>query len=408
MAAKQPKSLTKKKFTELGAFYRRMLLERVMPFWETHTRDADFGGYHTGLDMAGNITNPNKYIWAQARQLWMFSALYNRVDKRPHWLDLARHGREFIVKYAYAGNGRWNYKLDRAGNVKKGTISIATDLFALSGLVEHMRASGSEQDMPLIRATWDTACRNMRDPEFKDVWHGTWNPLFKGMPMLIIHLCGQMEPLLGAEATRPVQKEALRQMLHVFSKDECGATFEKLSRKDDSVVDTPEGRALNPGHALEALWFVMDEARRQGDAETLKRAIKVAEYSWERGHDAEHGGIFCYVDYKGATPPAKMAYHKHTDMAWDDKCWWVHSESLVTFGMAAVLGKSEVWMQRFMDLHGYCWKNFYAPEYGTWYPTLYRDGRPKIQDHGQAWDGAYHLPRAMMMLMLLFEGAAAK
>ena len=95
----------------LAKFYRERLLEDVMPFWEPRTRDEECGGYFTCFDRAGALTDRTKYIWFQGRQLYMFSALYNRVERRPEWLDLARHGRDFIVKHAYAGNGRWVWRI---------------------------------------------------------------------------------------------------------------------------------------------------------------------------------------------------------------------------------------------------------------------------------------------------------
>jgi N-acylglucosamine 2-epimerase len=406
MKEKSGKGFSAARLAELGAFYRKHLLEVVMPFWEARTRDGGYGGYLTGLDMAGNVTNPNKYMWTHGRQLWMFSALYNRVEKRQSWLDLARWGRDFIVKHAYAGNGRWHYKLDRAGNMKKGTISGGTDQFILSGLCEYAVATGSDEDLTLIRDTFDASERNSHDPNFKDVYHGTWDPDFKGRPMLSVHVCGLAEPILGPERVRPWMKEAIHDILYTFSLDEYKANFEQLTR-DGRVVDHPRVRTLNPGHTLEALWFCMDESRRLGDSSIIPRAVEVADWTWNRGHDDEYGGLFAYVDLYGGAP-AQMAYHKHTDQLWDDKSWWVHCESLVTLAIAALETGDPKWAQRFEEQHEYCQKHFYAPQYSEWYPSLWRDGRPKIQDHGQAWKCAYHLPRALLMLMLRFEEAAKK
>jgi len=165
--------LEKVKLDELACFYHRHLLKDVMPFWEVRTQDDECGGYLTCFDRAGNLTDTDKYVWFQARQLWMFSALYNQVEPRPEWLDLAKCGRNFIVGYAYAGQGRWNYHLDRKGKVKQGTISIFTDHFVLSGLCEYALASGSDKDYSLIKDTYDAIEQNVHDRNFKDIFHGT-------------------------------------------------------------------------------------------------------------------------------------------------------------------------------------------------------------------------------------------
>ena len=99
--------------TDLESLYRQQLLEGVIPFWEVRTADREQGGYLTCFDRTGNLTDDDKYIWFQGRQLYMFSALYRQVEKRPLWLELAQHGRNFIVAHAYAGGGRWHYQLDR-------------------------------------------------------------------------------------------------------------------------------------------------------------------------------------------------------------------------------------------------------------------------------------------------------
>jgi N-acylglucosamine 2-epimerase len=88
---------------------------------------------------------------------------------------------------------------------------------------------------------------------------------------------------------------------------------------------------------------------------------------------------------------------------WHDKVWWVHSEALYALVLAAVHKDSPEWFNRFIDLHDWCQKFFYDPEYGDWYSEVYRDGKPKNTDKGSMWKAAYHLPRALLKTMLLFE-----
>ena len=94
---------------------------------------------------------------------------------------------------------------------------------------------------------------------------------------------------------------------------------------------------------------------------------------------------------------------KETGTLWHDKIWWVHSEALYALALAALESNDEKYFARFLDLHGWCQNNFYDPEYGEWYSSLYRDGRTKETDKGSVWKAAYHLPRALMMTMKLFE-----
>lgn len=50
-------------------------------------------------------------------------------------------------------------------------------------------------------------------------------------------------------------------------------------------VDCFEGRLLNPGHAIEAMWFIMDLGKRLKKPEIIEKAnsimLKTLEYGWD-------------------------------------------------------------------------------------------------------------------------------
>lgn len=385
----------------LASFYCRHLLDNVMAFWEYRTHDRECGGYLTCFDRVGNLTNDDKYIWFQGRQLWTFSALHNQLQPRDSWLELARIGRDFLVKHAYAGGGRWNYQLDRAGRLKRGTISIYTDLFVLGGLCEYSVAAGCRDDLPLVEATFDAIEQNVYDPQFKDLFHGSWHPQLKrhGVCMIALGKAAIARKVLGDDRTRPLIDHCLHEILHVFANDSHRALFESVAH-DGSIVDSDEGRVLNPGHALESMWFCMEEGLYRNDWCIVDRAIEIIDWMYERGHDQEHGGIVAFVDASGAIP-MQMDWHKQTNLQWHDKVWWVHSEALYALALAAVCsGRSDMW-ERFLQLHDWCQEYFHDRQFGEWYPELYRDGRPKQTDKGTPWKAAYHLPRALLKVLLL-------
>lgn len=103
-------------FKQLAEQYKEELLDRVLPFWLEHSQDAEFGGYFTCLNRDGSVFDTDKFIWLQGREVWLFSMLYNKVEKRQEWLDCAIHGGEFLKKYGHDGNYNWYFSLDRQGN----------------------------------------------------------------------------------------------------------------------------------------------------------------------------------------------------------------------------------------------------------------------------------------------------
>ena len=88
-------------FNELAQQNKTELLEGVLPFWLEHSQDTAYGGYFTCLDRDGSVYDTDKFIWLQGREVWMFSMLCNKVERRPEWLACAVQGAEFLKKYGH-------------------------------------------------------------------------------------------------------------------------------------------------------------------------------------------------------------------------------------------------------------------------------------------------------------------
>jgi N-acylglucosamine 2-epimerase len=198
----------------------------------------------------------------------------------------------------------------------------------------------------------------------------------------------------------------LERVLHIFAKNERQVLFEMVGR-DGGLVDTPEGSTINPGHALGSMWLCLHEARQRRDQSSVDRFVQICEWMTEKGFDQERGGILAFVDPEGEEPCVPQVI-RGFGQTWDTKIWWVHAESLYTLALAAQLGQRDDLWQAFHHLHDYCRRCFYDPEYGEWYTYLYRDGTVKVGDKGSMIKSAFHIPRALMHLALLFQEAASE
>ena len=58
-------------------------MDSVLPFWLEHSQDKQYGGYFTCLERDGSVYDTDKFIWLQGREVWLFSMLYNKVEKTP-------------------------------------------------------------------------------------------------------------------------------------------------------------------------------------------------------------------------------------------------------------------------------------------------------------------------------------
>lgn len=388
-------------------FNKNYLLNGIMPFWEKRTKDIECGGYFTCFDRAGNLTDTNKYIWFQGRQIWTFSALYNKfLDKK--WVDLAKEGRDFVVQHAYAGEGRWNYQLDQKGKVKIGTNSIFTDLFILSGLAEYALATKNDQDNKLIKDTFLAIEKNIHDPNFQDIYHNAWNPKYKrhGLYMITLIVAPIVAKVLGEEIARPLIDHCLENILYVFAKDDYETLFEAVGQKGE-YMDDDEGHITYPGHTFEACWAAIYEGRRRKDQSIIDRALKIFDWAYRWGHDTEYGGTFSYIDVKNKSPK-QFDWNKETNMSWSDKNFWVNAETLAVTSTAFAETKDLNIFSKYQETSDWTYKHFFDETYGEWYAELYRDGTIKLSDKGTIWKAAYHVPRGILLSMQAFEDLLKK
>jgi len=395
--------MTKVEVQQLHEFYRKYLLEDIVPFWASRTEDDEFGGYFHHFDRQGQLGCRDKNMWVQGRQLQFFSDLYLQLEKRPQWLTLARSGRDFIVEHGYAGDGRWFYLLNQNGIVKDSHLSFPTDAFILAGLSAYAIASESDQDKKLIETTYDCFEKNFYDKSFNEHYHFSLDPYYKwhGTHMITLYVSILVEPVLGSARTKPLVDYCLDQVLHVFAKDEHRVLFEAVGQ-DGHFKDDPIGRMINPGHIFESMWFCMEEGVRRNDHAVIDRSAEVISWVYPISIDKDYGGVYNILDCSGSKP-LYYENQKRAGELWDEKVWWAHSETLYALLLAAFETEKEKYFQWFNDLHEWSFKHFSDTEYGEWYAYLNRDGSVRIPDKGNWIKSAFHIPRDMLKIVGLLE-----
>lgn len=162
--------MTQKRIQELLTIYEQMFLQDVIPFWMKHSKDEKHGGYLSCLDRDGSVYHRDKYVWVQGRMVWMFSALYTRIETRPEWLAMATHGVEFLLKHCRDEKGHFYFHVTEDGADVDGTISIYSDFFAIYGLAEYARASGDKSSLEVAQETYWSVLRRIRDRNFQSYY----------------------------------------------------------------------------------------------------------------------------------------------------------------------------------------------------------------------------------------------
>ncbi len=367
--------------------YRDELLLNVLPFWEDHSIDVQHGGYFTCLLQKGEVYDSDKFIWLQARQVWTFAKMYNQVEPKSTWLHIARHGADFLEKHGRAPNGDWYFSLDQKGQPLIQPYNIFSDCFAAMAFGQLFEATGEERYARIAKTTFARILERQDNPK------GAYNKHFSGtrplrnfaLPMILCNLSLELEALLPVELVDRTIRQCLHDVMEVFYKPERGFILENV-RPDGSTSDSFDGRLLNPGHGIEAMWFIMDLGKRLDDHSIIERAtaitLETLDYAW----DEKYGGIFYFLDAQG---------HPPQQLEWDQKLWWVHLETLVALLKGYQYTGAHICWQQFEKVHQYTWKNFRDPEY-EWYGYLNRRGEVLLPLKGGKWKGCFHVPRGLL------------
>lgn len=382
-------------FGKLAEQYKSELLVRVLPFWLEKSQDKVHGGYYTCLDREGNVFDRDKFIWLQGREIWMFSMLYNKVEKRREWLDCAVQGAEFMKKFGHDGNLNWYFALTEEGKPLVEPYNIFSYTFATMAFGQLSMATGNAEYAEIARKTFDIILSKVANPKGK--WNkavpGTRNMKSFALPMILCNLALEIEPLLDEEFLAKTIDTCIHEVMDVFYRPELGLIVEHVSSEGE-LVDNFDGRCLNPGHAIEAMWFIMDLGVRLNRKDLIERAVSIALKEVEYGWDNEFGGIFYFMDRLG---------HPVQQLEWDQKLWWVHIETLISMLKGYQLTGSRECLSWFEKVHDYVWTHFADPQYPEWFGYLNRRGEVLLPLKGGKWKGCFHVPRGLYQCWQILE-----
>lgn len=386
-------------FSKLAERYRSELFDNVVPFWLDKSQDHEYGGYFTCLDRKGDIFDTDKFIWLQGREVWFFSMLCNRVEKRPEWLECAVQGGEFLRRYGHDGNYNWYFALTREGKPLVEPYNIFSYTFAAMAFAQLSLATGNDEYAEIARKTFDRILERRDNPK------GRWNkqtdvrPL-KGfsLSMILCNLALEIEHLIDPAILQQTMDECLHEVMDVFYRPELGLLVENVA-PDGSLADSFDGRLINPGHGIEATWFIMDLGRRLSRPDLISKAVQIALRTADYGWDKQYGGIFYFMDRKGAP---------QQQLEWDQKLWWVHIETMIAMLKGYALTGSQEALDWFLRVDDYAWSHFKDTEYPEWFGYLNRRGEVLLPLKGGKWKGCFHVPRGLFQCWRLLEELAVR
>ena len=400
-------------------FYKRYLLEDVLPFWIEHGWDREQGGMWTCLDRDGTLLDSDKSVWFQGRAGWMFATMFNTVEANPQWLEVAQSCVDFLDRcadFTNSGDDSTNQAgsttslsqtLSRCSGeaVPKLYFTVTRDAkplrmrryyysesFAAIAYAAMAKATGVDRYHQAAVRMLEVFLRSILDRSNAEPKTDPRTRPLRGIGPWMIAMATAQElranlgdvAVYGKSCSEWIDR-CIEEIDQSFFKRELGALMEVVGSNGE-VLDHFDTRQLNPGHAIECAWFILHESRIRSDAGLRKLGLDILDCMWQRGWDQQYGGLFYFRD----------VYDKPVQEYWHDmKFWWPHCEAIIATALAWKLTGDQKYQRMHADVHAWSFEHFADREFGEWYGYLHRDGRKSNTLKGSTWKGPFHLPRML-------------
>ncbi len=367
------------------------LTQEIIPFWEKNSIDKQYGGYFTCIDHKHCVYDTDKFIWLQCRQVWMFATFYEQINPKKEWLDIAKNGADFLLQYGHDGHYNWFFSLDQKGAPLIQPYNIFSYTFACMAFSKMYAITHEEKYKIAFVNTLDAIEKRKENP--KDRWNKSISESRAlknfALPMILCNLYKELGPFIDENIKKERIEKCVSEIFTDFWVEEKGILVENVTLQGD-YSNTFDGRLFNPGHGLEAMWFIMDLGVQYQRNDWIENSISKALLLIERGWDNENMGIFYFLDAEG---------HPPQQLEWDQKLWWVHLEAMICFLKGYELTQNKECFSWFEKIHEYTWTHFRDKKNkGEWFGYLNREGRVLLPLKGGKWKGCFHVPRALLHL----------
>lgn len=386
---------TQQEINELKDFYSNQLLNDTIPFWFPRSYDIEHGGFLLMRDMEGSLIDDDKAVWIQGRATWMLSTLYNSIEQRDEWMEGARLGYEFLKRHCFDNDGRMFFHVTRDGRPLRKRRYFFSETFAVIAFAAYAKATGDPEIAKEARILFGKCIEYASVPGLLPPKYTNTRPAKGiGVPMIMINTAQELRKNIGDPRCDEWIEKWIKEIENDFVKDDIRCVMEQVA-PDGSIIDHIDGRTLNPGHAMEGAWFILEEAKfRNNDPHLVDLGCRMLDYMWERGWDKEQGGILYFRD----------VFNKPVQEYWQDmKFWWPHNEVIIATLLAYVMTGKEKYAEWHKMIHDYSYEHFHDKMNGEWFGYLHRDGTVAQTAKGNLYKGPFHLPRQEWFCAMLLK-----
>lgn len=415
-------------YNEQKSFYVNHLKTVLLPFWLKRGMDEEYGGYYTCFDNSGEkLLSHDKYTWSQGRMVWLLSRLatmdeFSEAEKQ-RFLDLAQKGAKFLMDNCLLENGNCTFLMTREGKPKPQQpggdydTSISADCFVILGLSQYAKVTEDKEALEFARQLYHSVMKRVESNQYKTEPY----PVPKGykthgLRMGMLEISTVMADLLNSfadpEGDKIDQKADafMEEILRDYVADN-NVLHEMIGEDGGFVSDTLLGRYVNPGHTIEDIWFILNQAMKKERKDILYKTIEILKKTFDIGWDKEFGGLFLFVDQDGGQPRGCIEGIENETMVqkvlndWSSKLWWPHSEALYTTLLTYKLTGDPECLALYNKVYEYTFNTFPNPntEIGEWIQIRNRKGEPEQKVVALPVKDPYHIIRNMILIIELMR-----
>ncbi|MGP1538904.1 AGE family epimerase/isomerase [Bacteroides pyogenes] len=378
-----------------SASYKDDLVNNIMPFWLKNGLDRKHGGVYTCVDRDGTLMDTTKSVWFQGRFGFISAYAYNHIEKNPEWLEASKSCIDFLETHCFDKDGHMFFEVTEDGRPLRKRRYVFSEGFAAIALAEYAAATGekiyAERALEIFKRTqYFLNTPGLLEPKYLPALEARGHSI----TMILINTAARIREVISDPVLDRQIDESIATLRKYFIHPEFKALLEMVGPQGE-LIDTCNGRVINPGHCIETAWFIMEEARyRNDDNELMQLALQILDWSWEWGWDKEFGGIINFRDCRNFPPQ---------DYSQDMKFWWPQTEAIIATLYAYKMTCDEKYLEMHKQISEWTYAHFPDKEYGEWYGYLHRDGSVAQPAKGNIFKGPFHIPRMMIRSHLLCE-----
>lgn len=396
------------------------LEEGILAFWLTKSVDPLHGGYLVCFAEDGEPTgDTDKYLLAQTRLIWGFSALARSYPGNSELREAARQGVDFLIKHFWDhDSGGWFCSVGQAGEVIDAGKLVYGQSFAIYALAEYTLSTGDPRGLAYAEKTFDllqTYCTDTARGGYYENLEQDWTISASGVAAgdrksldVHMHLMEAFTTLAQCSG-KEIHRRTLRGVIAIILKKminwKYGSGLCQFDLDFKPVPAIPSFRVFDPewaaresgtapahttsyGHNVELAWLLNRAGQIAGTPSDHYHDAtrRLVDHARRYGLDKEVGGVYREGPHDGPT----LGRNKE---------WWQNSEALVGFLDAFVRLDDEEYFDAFWITWDFVKKHFINWQIGEWRSLLDGQGNVLLGDLGSQRKVIYHTGRAALEVM---------